>query len=67
MRGLAMVLLFAALFLCRPAAADPLPSIGLRSGEHPGFGRLVLDLPHGAAATAAAQDGTVIVRSTGAV
>ncbi len=42
------------------------PSIGLRSGNHPGFGRLVLDLPAGVSATLAQSDGRIVVRAEGA-
>jgi hypothetical protein len=66
MRRVSHLLLFAALLCARAAWSDPAPIIGLRSGEHAGFGRLVFDLPRGAAATAEAQGGGVLIRATGA-
>jgi hypothetical protein len=66
MRRVSHLLLGATLLCARPAWSDPAPTIGLRSGEHLGFGRLVFDLPRGAAATAEAQDGGVLIRASGA-
>ncbi len=37
-------------------------AIGLRSGEHPGFGRVVFDLPGGTTAAVEQRDGAVLVR-----
>lgn len=37
-------------------------TIGLRSGEHPGFGRVVFDLPGGTTAAVEQSDGAIIVR-----
>lgn len=68
-RANALRSLLALLLLLAPAAlraADP-PPITVRSGSHPGFGRLVLDLPAGASATIAASQGQLIVQATGAV
>jgi len=40
-------------------------AIGLRAGNHPGFGRLVLDLPEGWTATARQEGDRIIVRFLG--
>ena len=56
------------LFLLSPAG--PLhaqtQTIPLRAGVHPGFGRLVLDLPPGASAHVLAQGGHLAVQASGA-
>lgn len=57
----------AALVLASPAlawGADPVAT--LRTGNHPGFGRVVLDLPATAHASVAEQDGALILTVTGA-
>ncbi len=59
-RGAAALVLVAAL----PLHAEPLP-VALRSGDHPGFGRLVFDLPAGTSATTAAAAGGVVVHLPG--
>ena len=61
----ALVLLLLAVLAAVPLHAEP-PTIRLRSGSHPGFGRLVLDLPPGAGATAAAAPGGLVVQASGA-
>ena len=54
-RRLAFAVLLPAALAAAPARADA-PAIAVRSGNHPGFGRIVLDLPAGVTATVA-QDG----------
>lgn len=48
-----------------PAVAAAPPQARWRTGEHPGFSRLVLDLPKGAAATSSVADGRVEVSVPG--
>ncbi len=67
MRALAPLFAVLLALAAVPAPGAELPPIGLRSGNHAGFGRLVLDLPAGTSATlAAAGEGRVIVEAEGA-
>jgi hypothetical protein len=52
----ALLLLCLAQALAVPTRADS-PAVVVRSGDHPGFGRLVFDLPTGTAATFETADG----------
>ncbi len=61
-----MMRAFLALLLMLVGAAPlraQMPLIGLRSGDHAGFGRLVLDLPAGVRATVAGGEGRLTVRA----
>ncbi len=55
-RGLAL----AALLAAAPAWAEA-PAIAIRTGTHPGFGRVVFDLPPGATYRIGQEDGRVVV------
>jgi hypothetical protein len=48
-----------------PAPAATLPEAALRTGDHPGFGRLVVDLPNGASAELVSADGRLVLRVSG--
>ena len=53
--GLAALLLFGGIALAAP------PVVGVRTGDHPGYGRVVFDLPAGTAAIPQEQNGRLIV------
>lgn len=52
----------AALLLIGPAATAAPPEIGVRTGDHPGYGRVVFDLPPGTSAVPREESGRVVVR-----
>jgi hypothetical protein len=62
LRAAILIAALAAAVLIGPAAlADP-PAIALRTGDHPGFGRVVFDLPVGVSAVAAQDGDRVTIR-----
>jgi len=48
-----------------PAPMATLPAAALRTGNHPGFGRLVVDVPSGANAELVSIDGRLVLRVSG--
>ena len=51
--------------LCAPAVAAELPAVRVRTGSHPGFGRMVFDLPPGASAKATQLGDHTLIKLAG--